>query len=99
MCCKSDLNPERMLPNERAAYFHALRVHLQIVTWKLLDDSFHHKPEEWGWKNSEQILSPARNDKEVAPECLLKVIRYKCKSISRNEINAVQTCVPVESME
>ena len=33
-----------------AAYFHGLRVHMQIITWKLLDDGdIDLKPEEWGW--------------------------------------------------
>jgi hypothetical protein len=40
---------ERLPPTERAAYFHILRVHLQVVQWlhlmKVLCD-----PEKWGWK-------------------------------------------------
>ena len=28
--------PERLPPTERAAYFHVLRVHLQVVQWKTL---------------------------------------------------------------
>ena len=37
MCCKGVLEPERLPPTERCAYFHGLRVHQQIITWSLLD--------------------------------------------------------------
>ena len=36
MVSKGMLEPEKMPPTQRAAYFHGLRAHLQIVTWKLL---------------------------------------------------------------
>ena len=38
MCCKGKVEPEKMPPTERVAFLHGLRVHLQIVTWKNLDD-------------------------------------------------------------
>ena len=85
MCCKGILEPEKMPPTERAAYYHALRVHLQIITWKLLDDEFQLQPEEWGWKRDGNNLTPITTDMDVAPESLLKVIRCKCKSSSRNQ--------------
>ena len=28
------LDPQKLPPTERAAYFHSLRVHLQIIVWK-----------------------------------------------------------------
>lgn len=42
---------EQMPPTDGAAYFHSLRVHLQIMQWKLLEDGMTHlKPHDWGWK-------------------------------------------------
>ena len=38
MCCKGKVEPEKMPPTERAAFLHGLRVHLQIVNWKMLED-------------------------------------------------------------
>ena len=50
MCCKGRVEPERMPPTERVAVFHGLRVHLQIVAWKMLDDNqeVQLNPENWG---------------------------------------------------
>ena len=53
------VDPERLPPSPRAAHFHALRAHLQIITWKLLDDDqLKLKPEEWGWKLTENGYAP-----------------------------------------
>ena len=32
------LDPQKLQPTERAAYFHSLRVHLQIIVWKRLSN-------------------------------------------------------------
>ncbi len=41
------LEPERLPPTERAAFFHHLRVHYQVVVWtQLSDDKL--DPMEWG---------------------------------------------------
>jgi hypothetical protein len=83
MACKGLLEPEKMPPSEKAAYFHGLRVHLQIIEWKVLNGNL--KAEEWGWKMEGDILKPIQTDKEVAPENLLKIIRCKCKAESKNQ--------------
>ena len=83
MCCKGKVEPERMPPTERAAYFHGLRVHLQIVNWKLLDEGVQLNPEDWGWKIEDSTLNPVKSDKAVAPQTLLKIIRCNCKSTSK----------------
>ena len=44
---KVQLQPERLPPPERAAYFHILRVHLQIVIWKYLG-RVQIDPRDWG---------------------------------------------------
>ena len=33
------IRQEKLAPSERDAYFHGLRVQLQIIEWKLLDDT------------------------------------------------------------
>lgn len=71
-----------MPPTNEAAYFHGLRVHLQVIHWKLLEGG-HLKPEEWGWEIKDSRLIPIMSNKPVAPEMLLKVIRCNCKSTSK----------------
>ena len=45
----SAIEPQRLPPTESAAYFHSLRVHLQVVRWRTLNnDELDHN--DWGWK-------------------------------------------------
>jgi len=76
--------PEKLPPTERAAFYHCLRVHLQVVTWMTLG-STNIEPTEWGWKNEGGRLTPIATDLEPAPEDLLKVIRCNCKSSAANQ--------------
>ena len=41
-----------------------------------MDGSFKLSEEEWGWKRENDILLPIITDMEIAPECLLKVVRF-----------------------
>ena len=34
MTAKGDILPEELPPTPRAAYYHSLQVHLQVVTWE-----------------------------------------------------------------
>ena len=77
------IDPQRLPPTERAAYFHSLRVHFQIRVWKTLDKCIEN-PEDWGWKKMNNMLLPVMTDKEAAPDNLLVIIRCKCKLSSRN---------------
>lgn len=55
MACKGVFEPAKMPPTDCSAYYHGLKVHLQIFTWKLLEgDSDGHtlNPEEWGWRQT-----------------------------------------------
>ena len=62
--------PERLPPYERAAHFHACRVHLQVVQWKtLMRDCI--DPQDWGWKLVDGQLIPVATDLEAAPEGIL----------------------------
>ena len=79
------IQPEKLAPSERAAYFHGLRVHLQIIEWKLLDDTVSLDPTAWGWKFDNGSLAPVPTDKDVAPPSILKVIRCNCKITSKNQ--------------
>ena len=91
MCCKGKIEPEKMAPTERAAIFHGLGVHFQIVNWKLLSDTeeeFQIKAEDWGWKVKDSTMYPIKTDQAIAPESLLKVIRCNCKSKSKLQCTA-----------
>jgi len=77
-----NVEPQRLSPTGRTAYFHSLRVHYQIRVWKTLDTCVENTV-EWGWRLNGMLL-PIMTDKEPAPENILVVIRYKCKLSSRN---------------
>ena len=79
------IEPEKLPPSERAAYYHGLRVHLQIIEWKMLDDMHKLDPTAWGWKFDGVCLVPIPTDKDAAPSNILKVIRCKCKSSTKNQ--------------
>ena len=53
--CRKTLEPERLPPTERAALFHSLRVHHQIIVWKELSSEVL-DPLQWGWKFDGKIL-------------------------------------------
>ena len=38
--------------------------------------SFKLLEEEWGWKRENDVLLPVMTDMEIAPESLLKVVRF-----------------------
>ena len=81
MMSKGVLQPEKMPPTNRAAFFHGLRAHHQIVIWKILNDKdVILDPKDWGWFVSEDAISPIKTDNNVAPKSLLKVVRCTCKS-------------------
>ena len=79
------LDPQKLPPTERAAYFHSLRVHLQIIVWKRLSNGHDDlNPQQWGWKLDGGALIPIMTDLDAAPGRLLKFVRCKCKLISKN---------------
>lgn len=70
--------PERLPPTERAATFHVMRVHVQVVQWKtLMSDDL--EPAEWGWKVHDGAYVPIDTNMPPAPNALLKVIHCSCK--------------------
>ena len=61
MAFKGTFEPAKMPPTERSAYFHGLRVHHQIMTWKMLDNNNNEcNPEEWGWYAKDDELLPIK---------------------------------------
>jgi len=49
--------PEKLPPTKRAAYYHCLRAHFQVVVWTTLG-STDIEPSEWGWKTEGGRLTP-----------------------------------------
>lgn len=77
------IDPHKLPPTERAAHYHSLRVHLQVVQWKELRvDSLN--PTQWGWKLDNLMLQPVMTDVDPAPENLLKFVRCKCLLSTKN---------------
>ena len=58
---------------------------MQIIKWKLLDDTVSLDPTAWGWKFDNGSLAPVPTDKDVAPPSILKVIQCNCKITSKNQ--------------
>ena len=81
MVCKGQLCPERLPPSPRAANFHGLCAHLQIMSWKTLDqEEITFNPDDWGWKMVDDNFVPVPTDQPVAPDNLLKIVRCSCKT-------------------
>ena len=80
---KTSLDPQKLPPTERAAYFHSLRVHLQVIIWKTLVNNAL-DPLQWGWRLDVTVFTPVMTDLAAAPESLLKFVRCKCKLSSKN---------------
>ena len=84
--CKTSIDPRKLLPTERAAYFHAFRVHLQVIIWSNLGGTdINLDPKEWEWKLYRSVYMPITTDLDAAPESLLKFVRCnKCKPSVNN---------------
>lgn len=92
MSATGSLQPEKLPPTPDAAYYHCLRIHLQIVEWKSLK-TVNLEPTDSGWKKDNQVFVPVSTKKEAGPQDILKVVRFKCKSTSRNQCGtALCTC-------
>ena len=84
MTCRGVILPEKLPPTERAAHFHGLRAHYQIMDWSLLDKDLETNPQHWGWAEKDGSLIPIATDLGIAPPSLNKVIRCNCKKSSKN---------------
>lgn len=79
------VKPQTLPPTEDSAYYHNLRAHLQTINWLTLSNRSL-DPILWGWEVDRVTLkyTPITSRQPVAPENLLKFIRCKCKSSSKN---------------
>ena len=83
------VEPHRLPPTEHAAYYHSLRVHLQVVNWiNLTNDNLEIR--KWGWTMENGSLCPIMTDLDAAPPKVLHFIRCKCKSTGRNPCGSNQ---------
>jgi len=82
--------PERLPPTERAAYFHLMRVHLQVVQWNLLKTDCL-IPTDWGWELHDNAYVPTMTDLKPAPAELLHVIVCQCQTTTNKPCGS-KTC-------
>ena len=82
---KTSIDPQKLPPTERTAYFHCLRVYLHVIIWSNLSGSeFTLDPKQWGWKVYRSVYMPITTDMNAAPESLLKFVRCRCKLSAKN---------------
>ena len=78
------INPQKLPSTARAAHYHSLRVHLQVILWKQLT-THSLDPLQWGWKLDGSKLQPIMTDLESGPESLHKFVMqmqaFYCQSV------------------
>ena len=74
----SKIDSALLPPSPRAAFFHGLQVHHQIVVWKDLS-KIDKEPLSWGWKIENSNYSPIMTDIEAGPPELLRIMQCGCK--------------------
>jgi hypothetical protein len=79
-----NLQLERLVPTENAAWYHIYRAHLQVIQWKLLSTEVMN-PQEWGWQLHEGEYIPIANDIGIAPPDILKDACCKCSAGSKKQ--------------
>ena len=84
------ITPEKLPTSEKAICYHGFRLHLQIIKWKMLDEPQSLNATDWGWKKYGGYLVPIPTDKDVAPTNILKVIKCRCNSTSKNKCGTTQ---------
>ena len=65
-----------MPPSSSVAGYHSLRVYHQIQEWL----GNHLDPLEYGWKVSDDKITPITTDLPVAPEYILQRIKCACRA-------------------
>ena len=90
MMAKSNkVMPQRLPTTERAAHYHSLRVHFQVVGWTVLSNAML-QANEWGWQMANNSLCPVMTDLDAAPAKVLQFIRCMCKSTGKNPCGTKQ---------
>ncbi|GAB1602355.1 hypothetical protein Ahia01_000514600 [Argonauta hians] len=54
-------SPEKLPPSMRAAWFHSLRVYLEVLQWQTLTECVA-DPLKWGWEMNANKLAPIMTD-------------------------------------
>ena len=91
MTARGDILPENLPPSPSAAFYHSLRVHLQVIIWESMEE-INLDPLEWGWKINEDSLVPIMTDMDPASAHLLQFIRCKCKTENRRCATMICSC-------
>jgi hypothetical protein len=81
---KGNIVPEKLPPTAETAHHHGLRVHHQIMTWLLLEESLLFDPLDWGWECNAGTLVPVTTPLDFAPSSLKNMIRCKCKITTKH---------------
>ena len=89
--CSSALKPEKLPPSDRAAWFHVLRVYLQVPEWNRQMECTSNL-QEWGWKLDDERFMPIMTDKAPAPDELLNIICCNCQVTSKNPCGGHTQC-------
>ena len=84
MASRGMICPEKLPPTTRAAYFHGLRAHYQIISWLHMSESSELDPTKWGWINDNSMLVPILTDKDVAPLEVKTLVRCNCQLTSKS---------------
>ena len=82
---------QRLSPTERAAFFHSLRVYLQVMISKSLGQC-QYDPCSLGWEMKNGVLAPVMTDLNPAPEELLEFVQCKCKVTSMSPCSTNLCC-------
>ena len=77
--------------SEDSAYQHSLRVYLQVMNWKFLEEG-DCNPTDCGWIPCNGQYCPVLTGEPVAPADILKVFRCKCKIISKSPCSTNCSC-------
>ena len=76
MVYKNKTEVQQTPPNDWAAYFHSLRLHVQVVVWLMLDENVQDSL-EWKLKHGSEGLQQICTDISSTPDNELNII--KCK--------------------
>ena len=87
--------PASLPLTQRAAYFHSLRFHLEIIKETKLDVDCGLDLCNWGLQRCGDVLKPIKMNLPPVPDFLLHVIRCNCKTTSKNTCGSIGfKCMP-----
>ena len=72
------VKPEILPPTSIACQQHSLKFYSNILKWKGPIEVIN--VHDYGWQVRNSILKPVYTDKGAAPQSILEMVRYECKS-------------------